>query len=81
MAYEKGTVLRYIGHTEACKEECGWPCCAPGTGCPWEERIGTKAVVTEPTDDLRGIPVEFEDEPNRVFWIRYPMHVSLVSKE
>lgn len=79
MTFAKGDVLTYIGHTDACKEECGWPCCAPGKECLWEMRIGKKATVLE---DTRGsaLKVDFEDEPRYygmgVVFIRFRAHVS-----
>ena len=74
--YETGTVLTYIGHTPACKEECGWPCCSPGEGCPWEERVGKKATVVGPApDDSDTVKVEFEGERGQYF-IRFKSHLS-----
>lgn len=71
-----GDVVTYIGHTNACKEECGWPCCTPGTGCPWEERVGKKAAVIGPAVDCSDfVKVEFEGEPGQYF-IRFKAHLS-----
>ena len=75
MTIAKGTALTYIGHTDACKEDCGWPCCPPGESCPWEERIGKKLTVIENQPGCN-LKVEFEGEPDSYFFIRFRAHVS-----
>jgi len=78
MTFARGDILTYIGHTEACKEECGWPCCPPGVDCLWENRVGKKAKVLEDTSDCP-IKVDFEDEPRfygfGVVFIKAQSHV------
>lgn len=69
-----GDVLIYIGHTDNCTEECGWPCCPPGQGCPWQERVGKKLTVLDICSD-GVLKVSFEGEPGSYF-IRFLGHVS-----
>ena len=72
--FKPGDVVTYIGHTLDCKEDCGWPCCEPGRGCPWEERIGKKALVVR-VDDYGTVKVIFDHEPGE-YGIRFAAHLS-----
>ncbi len=78
MTIKKGDVLTYIGHTDACKENCGAPCCPPGTGCPWEEMVGHRLTVTGDVDEFGTFEVQFEGEERKNF-LKYHAHVSSAS--